>query len=216
MSLIQLIKRISFSRSKSIYLSPMNKAHASGEYIPSRDLLVRHSEIQCNHLLIKTANSIPQNECCILDTYVWPRETKLIPNLTGILRACVACNIAGRRWGPPGKRGKPRSLFAICSGSRDCKVPYEPILKASRIYARPSNAVDVKGTGPFGFLGSRLDSGARCHWEVHARRKFLDRLVIEMQGIICISYRISSFWETSRGCSPSLLKWNARYISRIR
>ena len=182
MSLIQLIKRISCSRSKSIYLSPMNKAHASGKCIPSRDLLVRHSEIQCNHLLIKTANSIPQSECCMLDTYVWPRETKLIPSFTGILKACVACSIAGRRLGPPGKRGKSISLFAIFSESRDCNAPYEPILKASRIYARPSNAVDVKGTGPFGFLGSRLDSGARCHWEVYARRKFLYQLAIEMRG----------------------------------
>lgn len=46
--------------------------------------------------------------------------------------------------------------------------------KASRVYARPSNDVEVNGMGPLGLRGSRLGSGARCHWEVHARREFLE------------------------------------------
>lgn len=33
------------------------------------------------------------------------------------------------------------------------------MLKASRMDARPSNAVDVKGTGPFGFWGQDLIPG---------------------------------------------------------
>jgi hypothetical protein len=42
------------------------------------------------------------------------------------------------------------------------------MFRASRTYASPSKAVDVNVTGPLGLRGSRLDSGARCHWDVHA------------------------------------------------
>lgn len=49
----------------------------------------------------------------------------------------------------------------------------EPMSNASRTYASPSSAVEVKVTGPLGLRGSRLDSGVFCHWVVHARRAFL-------------------------------------------
>lgn len=142
-------------------------------HIPSRGLLVWQSEMQNNHLLRNTANSNAQRECWTFHTNAWLWATKFTPSLTGMLRACVACRIAGRRWGPAGKRGICSNWLAICSGSRYRSILYDPKSSPSRTYATPNSAAEVKVTGPLGFRGSRLDSGARCHREVHAWRAFL-------------------------------------------
>lgn len=119
--------------------------------------------MQNSHLLRNIANSKPHSECWILHTNAWLRATKLTPSLTGMLSACVACNIAGSKWGPAGRRGIWSNRLAMSCGLRDPRILYEPMLRASRTYARPNNAVEVKVTGPLGLRGSRLDSGARCH-----------------------------------------------------
>jgi hypothetical protein len=140
------------------------------------------------------ANSNPQSECCTLHTKAWLRVTKFTPSLTGILSACVACRAAGRRCGPGGSCGIRRSRAAISSLLRVRSSLYEPRLKLRRIYATPSSAVDVKGTGPFGFRGSRLDSGARCQREVHACRACLRcGLGSKTRSTGWLTYRITSF-----------------------
>jgi hypothetical protein len=137
-------------------------------HIPSSGLRVWHSAIQNSHLLRKMANSNPQIECCTLHTNAWLRATKFTPSLTGMLSACVACRMAGRRWGPAGRRGICTSRLAISFASRDRRIRYEPKSRLSRTYATPRSAVDVKVTGPLGLRGSRLDSGARCQRPVQA------------------------------------------------
>ena len=63
--------------------------------------------------------------------------------------------------------------MAIWTGSQEIRARALPKLEQLRIYARLNNVVDVKGNGPFGSIGSKLDSGVLCQAVFHLRRAFL-------------------------------------------
>lgn len=95
------------------------------------------------------------------------------PSFTGMLSACVAWSRAGSRRRLRIRGLESSNVEAICRGSLVINALQGPRSSWRRVYANPSNAVDVKGIGPLGFRGSRLDSGASCHVDVQRRKAFL-------------------------------------------
>lgn len=127
------------------------------------------------HLFRNMAHSNPHNASSMPQVNAWVFLMYSTPSFTKVPSTWVECSAASNAFLLRFNGGTLRRDVAIWTGSQESRARALPKLRQLRIYARLNNVVDVKGNGPFGSVGSKLDSGVLCQAVVHLRRAFLTR-----------------------------------------